>query len=412
MLLKRVFLFLLCLITVKGISLLVDKGKIMTPEITVPYFSGAALSGSSEGWTFNLREVDTIKILNSIPDVALKRKALDNYCFASVSDSVHTYQLNQPGLIYVIKLAKIIFFRQGHIGALKSLQLFIHSIFCFLIMLSFKTRAKQIIFFIFYFINPAILYLTIFPFYYFWQAIGSYFIILVLMNEKKQSFFLLITTSLLLACVYHIRISTLPLSLFVIIFGFYSVAPVKRSIALATFIIAVFMMQPHYLSKHPGHVMYSSLGAYPDSPVKGFSDNISFADYSKATGKIYSYDTKPSMYDSEVIMGEAKWGMEKFIDFAKSNPLIILRNAVLNIFESFAFGYQTSSLWLTYFSAFLGFCFMTLLIIRKKYSLVILILVSSCSYILYLAPVPIYLYGTFVISVYAFLELIPEKKVL
>jgi len=407
---KRLLLFLTCLVSAKGVSLLVDKGKIMTPEITVPYFSGAALSGN-DNWVFNLNEVDTLKKLNLIENIHEKRKAIDNYRFSSEEDSTHQYQLNQPGLIYAIRLAKIMFFFQGDIGALKSFQLLIHCFFCFLIMLSFKTTLKRLLFFLLYFINPAILYLTIFPFYYFWQVIGSYIIVLILLNPKKQTFLLLLLSSITLACIYHIRISTLPLSIFIIIFGFYHIAPLRRVIALGVFIVSVFIMQPGYLAKHPGHVMYSSLGAYPGSPVKGFSDNISFADYSKATGKNYSYESTPSMYDAEVIMGESKWGMEKFTQFAKENPFIILRNATLNVFESFSFGYQTSSLWLTYFSAFSGLIFLIILFFRKKYSLIILILASTCSYILYLAPVPIYLYGTFVISVYALLEILPEKKV-
>lgn len=410
MFLKRLLLFILCLIATKGISLLVDKGKIMTPEITVPYFSGAALSDGNNKWIFNLNEVDTIKKLNSIVDIDEKRAAIDSYKFSTQPDSTHHYQLNQPGLIYAIKLAKLFFFFQGDIGALKSFQLLIHCVFCFLIMLSFKTSMKRILFFLLYFINPAILYLTIFPFYYFWQVIGSYIIILILMNPAKQRYVLLICTAVLLACVYHIRISTLPLSLFILIVVFYKIAPLKRTFAVIIFFAAIYLLQPDYLAKHPGHVMYSSLGAYPGSPVSGFSDNISFADYSKATGKYYDYKTTPSMYDAEVIMGEAKWGMEKFTEFAKEHPLIIIRNAALNVFESFSFGYQTSSLWLTYLSAFIGFCFASLLFIRKKYSMIFLILASSCSYILYLAPVPIYLYGTFVISVYAFIELIPEKQ--
>ena len=114
---KRLLLFLTCLVSAKGVSLLVDKGKIMTPEITVPYFSGAALSGN-DNWVFNLNEVDTLKKLNLIENIHEKRKAIDNYRFSSEEDSTHQYQLNQPGLIYAIRLAKIMFFFQGDIGAL------------------------------------------------------------------------------------------------------------------------------------------------------------------------------------------------------------------------------------------------------------------------------------------------------
>ncbi len=412
MLIQRILLFFACLLSVKSVSHFVDRGKIMTPEITIPYFSGAALHNSSNQWVFNINEVDSIKKLSSIPDPALRRNTLDNFRFSNVPDSTHIYQLNQPGLVYAIILAKKIFFWQGDIGALKALQLFIHTLFCFLILLSFTSRKKQLLFFLLYFINPAIIYLTIFPFYYYWQVIGSYILVLVLLNSSCQNFLTILLTSLLLACIYHIRISTLPLSLFILLFGFYKVPLMRRSIALLVFVFSVYFMEPSYLAKHPGHVMYSSLGAYPGSNVKGFADNISFENYSAATGNNYSYKSTPSMYDAEVIMGEAKWGMIEFVSFAKSHPFIIMRNAGLNILESFSFGYMTASLTLTYFSALIGLGFLILLLVRKKYSHVIIILISSCSYILYLAPVPIYLYGTYLILVFAFIELIPERKTL
>ncbi len=409
MIFQRILLFIACFLSVKSVSHFVDRGKIMTPEITVPYFSGAALHNSSDKWIFNLNEVDSLKKFSLIADPVTRRNSIDNFRFSDKQDSIHIYQLNQPGLVYVIILAKRIFFSQGDIGALKSLQLFIHTFFCFLILMSFKSRKKQILFFLLYFINPAIIYLTIFPFYYYWQVIGSYILVLILLNPNYQSVLTLLLTTLLLACIYHIRISTLPLSAFIILFGFYKLPLMRRSLAFLVFVFSVYLMEPAYLAKHPGHVMYSSLGAYPGSPVKGFSDNVSFENYSKATGKIYSYESNPSMYDAEVIMGEAKWGMNEFISFAKDKPLIVIRNAGLNLMESFSFGYLTSSLTLTYFSALVGLGFFVLLLVRKKYSYVIIILISSCSYILYLAPVPIYLYGTYLISTFAFLELIPEK---
>ena len=97
MLTRKIVLFIFCLLSVKAISILVDRGKIMTPEITVPYFSGAALSGTSGQWIFNLNGVDSLKKLTAIPDPALRRQAIDNFRFSGKQDSIHTYQLNQPG---------------------------------------------------------------------------------------------------------------------------------------------------------------------------------------------------------------------------------------------------------------------------------------------------------------------------
>ncbi len=406
---KKILLFLFCLLAVKGVSLLVDRGKIMTPEITVPYFSGAALIHNSGKWIFNLNEVDSIKKINAIIDPLERRNKLDSYHFSNRVQNEHTYQINQPGLLYAIIIAKKIFFMNGDIGALKSFQLLVHCLFCFLILLNFKSTNKKAIFFFLYFINPVVIYLTLFPFYYYWQVIGSYILILLIQNEKYQKTWVLFLTALLLACIYHIRISTLPLSLLILVFGFYKIPLIRRSIAFLVFAFSIYLMEPIYLAKHPGHVLYSSLGAYPGSPVSGFADNISFKNYSESIGKNLTYETNPSMYDPEVVMGEAKWGLNEFKSFAKKHPVIILRNATLNFFESYSFGYMTTSIFLTYFSAFLGLIFFIILLIREKYTHLILIFISTCSYIFYLAPVPIYLYGTFIISVYALIDLIPEN---
>lgn len=408
MVIKRIFLFVFCLLTVKGVSIFVDRGKIMTPEITVPYFSGAAIHSSSDKWIFNLNEVDTLKKFNEILDPVVRRNRIDNYKFSTVADSTHGYQINQPGLVYVILIAKKIFFFQGDIGALKSFQLLVHTIFCFLILINLRSRTKELIFMALYFFNPAIIYLTIFPFYYFWQVIGSFIVVSILLNPKYQTTLILFLSAFLLAGICHIRISTLPLSILIILFGFYRVPLLRRSIAFLLFVFSAYLMEPTYLSKHPGHVMYSSLGAYPDSPVQGFSDNISFMNYSKSKGVHYSYESTPSMYDPEVIMGEAKWGMQEFKSFLKQHPFIVIRNAILNFLESFSIGYSTSSMALTLLSAFTGLCFLFILIVRKKYSMILLIIASTITFILYLAPVPIYLYGTYILLVYAFLDLFPS----
>ena len=397
-------LIIFCTTAVLLMAHFVDQGKIMTPEITVPYFSGATIMKSGEPWTFNLNDVDSLKKINSIQYKSERVYAINHYRFSTTKLNTHDYSINQPGLLYLIRISSFLFPFLGQIGALKLLQLFVHILLSILILLSLSDSKKQIVFFFLYVINPFIIYLSLFPFYYFWQVINSGILVLILLNEKKQNSYWLTTFAILFALLYHVRVSTFPLSIFTLAFAFKKLPPLNRIVAIGILIFTITLLNPAYLSKHPGHVMYSSLGAYPNSPVAGFSDNISFQNYNIATGNNYSYDSKPSMYDPEVIMGEARWGLDQFILFFQQKPLIIFRNAVLNIFESFSFGYITSSLSLTYFSALLGFLFLTVLLLKRKFYFITLILVSSSSYILYLAPAPIYLFGTYILLVYVFVE--------
>lgn len=406
---RKALLFLAFAILVGTIAALVDRGKIMTPEITVPYFSGAALGSGSSNWEFNRNEVDKLKKINDIADPALRKSLINDYRFSTQRAEVRSYHLNQPGLVYCIRLARFLFGFAGDILALKFLQLLLHILGCFIILNLLKTARAQTVFLVLYALNPFIIYLTLFPFYYFWQVIPSFLIIILLLNDRTQTISAIIFSVFLLAFMYLIRVTVAPISLLILLIGFRKLSWGIRIPAVLVYLLLVFWMQPSYLSKHPGHVMYSSLGAYPGSPVRGFSDNISFEDYNLATKKNYSYDTNPGMYDSEVIMGEAKWGYEQFKNFALEHPLIIIRNAGLNFFEAFSFGYLTKSIWLTYLSAFIGMLYFSLLVWRRKWLSIILITTAASAYVLYLAPVPIYLFGSYVLLVFGGTEMVSSK---
>ncbi|MFN8165168.1 MAG: hypothetical protein U0X76_03090 [Bacteroidia bacterium] len=396
--------FLLLTILVSLVALLVDRGKIMTPEITTPYFSAAALPVTGQGWEFNVNEAAALKKVNEIANADERRKAINNFRFSDQREQVRTYSLNQPGLVWCIKVARMLFGFAGDILALKLLQLLIHILASFFILKKLNTGKKRLLFLFLYVLNPFIIYLTIFPFYYFWQVIPSFLIIILMQNDRMQKVSVIIFFAILFAAVCQIRITVLPVTLLILLFGFSKLNWKVRIMALGVFALAFYLLSPSYTSKHPGHVMYASLGAYPGSPVRSFSDTTAFQDYSKATGINYSYQTTPGMYDAEVIMGEAKWGYEQFVKFAKDHPFIILRNAALNFFEGFSAGYITKSLSLTYLSAFIGCCFFYYLIRRKQWKSIVLIITSFSAYFLYLAPVPIYLYGTYVLLVFGLLS--------
>ena len=92
------------------------------------------------------------------------------------------------GYLFLIAFAKRLFPFLGPIGAIVLLQLLVHIIFSYLLVSKFDNIKNKIAFIFFYYLNPIVLYFTIYPFYYFWQVIPS-FIVLLILNEKENKLF-------------------------------------------------------------------------------------------------------------------------------------------------------------------------------------------------------------------------------
>ncbi len=112
-----------------------DRGRMMTPEFTVPYFSGAALYTGEKDWNFNLNEVDSLHAFQKIVDKQLSRDKINSYRFSSQKINTKSYSINQEGYLHVVRLATSIFSFTGDIGAVKYFQLFVHTLVSLLIIL-------------------------------------------------------------------------------------------------------------------------------------------------------------------------------------------------------------------------------------------------------------------------------------
>ena len=398
-------LALFLLISVFGIGHFLDRGKMMIPEFTVPYFSGASLLGQGKGWEFNLNEVDNVHAIVSLENKEESKDKINAYRFSSKGLNARPYSINQEGYLYVIWIAKNIFFWTGDISAVKHFQLFVHALISFLLIILLKKKRDRILFILFYAINPFIINFAIYPFYYFWEVVPSAILAYFYLSKKKIPFFGLLLLALLLASLFQIRSSVLMICGLVLLLSSMHLPVLKKTILFGFFAACIWFMQPQTMHKHPGHVLYTSLGAYPNSYVESFNDTISWNAYRKASGIQYSYSSIPGMYDAEVFFGESKWCLTEYKKIAGEEPIMIIRNAILNYFQTFSFGYFRSSLLLSYFSAFLGLCFFSLLLFKKKHFHILGITAASFTYFFYLAPLPIYLYGSYLLIVLSIIEL-------
>ncbi len=405
---SNLLLVFLLFISVFGIGKLLDTGRMMIPEFSVPYFSGAALLHKGEGWKFNLNEVDTLHAYQALADKNSSVDKINSYRFASEEINSRSYSINQPGYMYISWFAGNIFWWTGHIGAVKLLQLFVHCIISLLILFLLKTKRHKILFFLLYAVNPFIIYYAVYPFYYFWEIIPSAIFLFYYLSNKKASFAQMILLSIGLAFLFHVRSSVLLISLFTLIFASSHLSTLKKIVPLIVYALLIWMFQPGQKHKDPGHIMYTSLGAYPNSFVKHFSDTVSWNAFRKAKGIDYSYSSKPGMYDADEFFAESEWCLSEYKSIAMKDPLMICRNAMINFFQSFSVGYFRSSLGLSYLSAFLGLILFSLLMRHKKFNLLIAITTAAISFCFYLPPLPIYLYGSYILILISALELIDK----
>jgi len=401
---NSLLLIFLLFISVFGIGRLLDNGRMMIPEFTVPYFSGAALLHQGQGWKFNLNEVDSLHAFQAIPDKKESVVKINAYRFASEEDNTRAYSINQPGYLYVSLLAGNIFWWTGDIGAVKLLQLLFHTIVCLLILFQLKSKRHKILFFFLYAVNPFIIYYAVYPFYYFWELIPSAIFLFYYLSNKKASLSLLLLVSIFLAFLFHVRSSVLLISILTLIYASGHLPILRRSAIIGLYALLVWVFQPDQKQKDPGHIMYASLGAYPNSYVKYFSDTVPWNAFRKAGGIEYSYSSTPGMYDADVFFAESEWCLSEYKIIAKKEPLMIVKNAVINFFQSFSLGYFRTSLGLSYLSAFLGLILFCLMIYHKQFKLLFAIISAGLTFCMYLAPLPIYLYGSYILIIIALIQ--------
>ena len=357
----KLIYFLLVFISVFSLGRYIDSDKMMIPEFTAPYFSGAALLSESNEWQFNLSEVDSLHSFLSTENKDQARDKINSFRFSTKSINSRTYSVNQPGYLYVVYIAQNIFFWTGGIGAVKLLQLFVHALISLCILLRLKQKRNQILFFILYCINPLILYYALYPFYYFWVVIPSGIFIYIYLTKRKLPFGGILLISFALAFLFHIRSTVVLISILSLFLMSQHMSRYKIASVFIIYFLAILGLSPKKSHKHPGHILYTSLGAYPNAFVENFSDTVSWNAYSNYTGEKYSYTSSPGLYDRDVFFGESKWCLKEYKKIALDNPFMILKNALLNYLQCFSYGHIRPSITLCYISSILGFFFLLFL---------------------------------------------------
>jgi hypothetical protein len=389
---------------ITGACWLFDNEKTQGIYLVVPFLSGAANWELGEPWRY--AEADTIRLTEMSPaereDVRLER-----------SDDLVPYSAQSPGYVYVALISRNLFFWMGDLAAVEALQILVHVLISLFFLVRFRTPLEKALFFFLYAVNPLVIYVTTFPYYYFWQVVPSAALLAYLADREWRYGWFAPAVVLLLGCIHMVR----PTMVFVTaMVGLFILLRESRPVAVASCVVALVMgawmlsVRPEQ-AMNPWHTAYTGIAAWPNPYVKELSDQSGLVLYEQAYGEKMRFGVGENNSDPEVMQRYRKVTRAAYMEVAKARPDLLVRNAVLNVLGSFSIGYVTASLNLSYLSAAIGLAYLSLLLWARRFVWVAAILASSVSFSLYFPPVPVYLFGAYILSIGAFVSLFREPEV-
>ena len=369
---------------------LADFNQTMTSYWVGPYLSAAVnFDWSQFVLNVNMEEVGYFD--------QLSQNEYWGYEFNAKNNSIQ-YDYLAKGLVLLVILAKKIFFFLGDLEALQYLQYLAHIFLSIFMLTLFEKKYQKILFFILYAINPLVLWVVNYPFYYFWQVIPS--LIFVYWYLKKDiKLPLMVFFSTIFAFIYITRPTVL-----LLVFLFYFLFALKNNFKYALIGFALFFGLINVVPKlniGPLHTMYVGIGAYENPYGIELSDEDGYKYYKEQTGKLVN---SGNIMQEDVKKDYYKILKARYLAIVKENPVMIIKHAVLNTIQAYSIGYSNSlnqkfGNKIIYLSVLIGLIFMGLLIYTKQYILFLAIGFASGSFTLYYPPILTYMFGNFILLV-------------
>ena len=370
-----------------------ERNQMQSANCTSAYLSGAANWSLSEGWRVNIDEMNHFNTLSASEKM--------NYRFEQTDETI-SYNYNAIGLLYIDLVARTLFFWQGDLQSLVTLQQIFHLIFSFSILFLLQSLWKKIAFFFFYAVNPLILYLVDFPYYYFWQIVPTgIFLLYILRGRNINNMIYLL--SILFSLIVIIRPSTLFIIMFVLFFIAYKERVfLKGFLALSLFFSLTFILKPDSVNQ-PWHTMYIGVGAYSNEYNITLSDSDGFKKFEKERGKTIlgcsTNLTNNEIYEEYI----GDFIKKEYFNIMHDSPELLIRNAFFNIFQSYGFGHKANKEWINYVSIVFGLLLISMLLYYKEYLLFLVIGIASISFSPYYPPIAAYMFGSYILIIYAWI---------
>ena len=399
---------LCCYTAIALFKLIPNRG--MGPSWSVPYFSGAANLETGKGWRFLPCEADSIKQASGMDFYTYRFKKGDD-------QNLRTYRYNASGYVYFIYLSQKIFPFVNEAGSVVILQLLLHTFCCLLLLQRLKKQLPKFVFLFGYACNPLILYVVTFPFYYFVQVISS-FLVLVFYTNKRLSWWQVIPLFLAGCFFLHCRKTVFPLELLICGLFLFRRQFLNASVCLSLLLFfPVLWKNAGFISDRntgPWHTVFIGVGAYPNPYpyLQTLSDNTGMDLFRTEKDSTISSSLEGKfVYDSSIQDAYLSFAREKYISILKERPLLLLRNAVLNFFQGYSAGHVSNfSFWLNVLISASGAVVFFFLLLRKEYFYLMAIGLSHISFSPFYPPIPVYMFGTYLLLVYAISKAITGKK--
>ena len=360
-----------------------------------PFYSAAANHKFGQALHVDTREV------REFGDMDVAERAA--YRFKK-SDTTEPYLANDVGFVYLIIIAKTLFFWLSDQMAIEALQMFVHGIISVIILFLLPGPSARLTFFLLYAINPVIIYYVTFPYYYFWQALPS-FAVIYFLQMRRHLRTLDNVSFLLISLILGIIIVARPPVILLVLFFYLSSLVIfnqKKLIILGislTFCIAYLLFAPN--ERNPWHTVYVGIGGYTNPyGLEMLSDNYGYKLFKDKTGTKLNPSVGGNYYDSKVIRKYSEVTKDVTLEYIKNDPWIFVRNALLNIFQSYSVGYVNEApRWVHYTAAFIGFIAVLCLLYSRQFIPFLAVGLASGGFTLYYPPIQAYMYGAFILLV-------------
>jgi len=359
---------------------------------TFPYFSGAANFEFPAEWRISPSEYAAVR------DMPIAEYRAHRH--QRTQDTI-AYTYNNYGYVLVVLAARTLFGWMGEGDAVVALQVVAHIGFSLAILSLLGTPLRRWGFLLLYALNPVVLYLVTFPFYYFWTVVPCALFAAVWLKRDRIGLWIL-PIALALFVAYVIRPPVLFVCLLVFVVAFRRGQRAATLAASALFAL-LLVVGSRLTYSSPWHTVYVGIGAYenPYGIAKPY-DEYGYELYRRVTG--IQIDMNPidgSFQDAKE--RERYWRVlrDNYLAIAKERPLLLLRNAAFNTVEAFALGYDPDRRWVTLLSGFGGLAMIGLILAGRAGIWGLGILSYAAGFTPYFPPVPAYLFGAYLLTALA-----------
>lgn len=175
----------------------------------------------------------------------------------------------------------------------------------------------------------------------------------------------------------------------------------ERLVAIASglaLVVGIFLISGAD-GRSPAHTMYVGFGAYPNNiGVRNLSDDEGYRFFYSKTGVAIDTNAVSGNFRDPAIRSQyMDTMMNRYKEIVLENPMLIVRNALLNTLHTFSVGHDVDRPWINYLSSLVGTALIILFIGTGQWVFLFGIFFSALGYAWYFPPIPAYHFGEYLL---------------